>query len=267
MIQHKARILLAEDNITNQQATLAVLENLGLWANAVTNGQEAITALESMPYDLVLMDCQMPVLDGYKATKLIRNGQSKVHNHQVPIIALTAYAVQSERELCLECGMDDFLPKPVLPQALVKILAKWLPHDCSVSPHISAFTDTVQQEEPTSTLPIWDRRGMLTRLMGDERVAQTIIDGFLADLPQQIQTLQASLAQGNILAIMRQAHSIKGAAAIIGGERLQAAALAMEQSAPKGHAPALQAQIEALRMEFEILHQKMQHDLIEDAKK
>jgi len=264
--QHKARILLAEDNITNQQVTLAVLENMGLEADAVSNGQEAITALESMPYDLVLMDCQMPVLNGYEVTRLIRNGPSKVRNRQVPVIAMTAYAVQSERELCHACGMDDFLPKPVLPQALAETLTQWLPrgNSWSMPPTPSAYS--AQPEVCTNVLPIWDRRGMLARLMGDERVAQTIIDGFLADLPQQLQALEASLAQGNILAIMRQAHSIKGAAAIIGGERLQATALAIEQSAAKGHPPTLLAQIQALRIEFEILQQKMQQDPIQDEK-
>lgn len=264
VIQHKARILLAEDNITNQQATLAVLENMGLGVDAVANGQQAITALESAPYDLVLMDCQMPVLDGYEATRLIRNGPSRVRNRHVPVIAMTAYAVQSERDMCHACGMDDFLPKPVLPQALAEILNKWLPLDSSWSMPLTASTAPAQPQVCANVLPIWDRRGMLARLMGDERVAQTLIEGFLTDLPQQMQVLETSLSQGNILAIMRQAHSIKGAAAIIGGERLQAAALAMEQSAPKGHVPTLQAQIEALRLEFAILQQKMQQNSIQN---
>lgn len=98
---------------------------------------------------------------------------------------------------------------------------------------------------------------MLARLMGDRGMAQTIIEGFLIDLPTQMQALEASLLRGNILAIMRQAHSIKGAAAIVGGQRLQATAVALEQSGPKGHIPTLQAFIEALRLEFALLKQKM----------
>lgn len=259
VIQPNARVLLAEDNITNQQATLAVLENMGLRADAVANGQEALTALKSAAYDLVLMDCQMPLLDGYQATRLIRNGSAKVRNHQVPIIAMTAHAVQSERERCLECGMDDFLTKPVLPQALVQILDKWLPHHRSATTHLPSPAAPAQPvEEHIDALPIWDRAGMLARLMGDGQVARTIVEGFLADLPRQLQALEASLTQGDIVALVRQAHSIKGAAAIIGGARLQAAARAMEQSAPQGRMDALHAQIEALRQEFAKLQQTVQ---------
>lgn len=229
MTQHRARILLAEDDLTIQLATLAVLENLGINADAVGNGQEAIAALEATPYALVLMDCQMPVLNGYEATRIIRNGQSKVHDRQVPVIALTASTILTERARCLECGMDDFLAKPVLPQTLIGVLAKWLPEGRAWIQHISLTISPGQPSEKTSNLcPIWDKSGMLARLMGDAGTAQTIIEGFLVDLPTQMQILETNLLRGNIPAIMRQAHSIKGAAAIVGGQRLQATAVALE---------------------------------------
>ena len=154
--------------------------------------------------------------------------------------------------------MDDFLPKPVLPHTLRLILAKWLPADRTWSQDEAPSTNSVQPGQAVKPCPIWDTQGMLTRLMGDAGVAQTIIEGFLADLPTQMQALQTSLLRGDILAIIRQAHSIKGAAAIVGGQRLQSTALAMEQSAPKGHMPSLHALLEALQLEFAILQQKMQ---------
>lgn len=259
----KARILLAEDNIINQQVTLAVLENMGLSADAVANGQEAINALETVRYDLVLMDCQMPVVDGYDATRVIRNPQSRVHNHQIPVIAMTAHANRDERNRCLESGMDDFLSKPVNPQTLVEILEKWLPFRSGYPSGLASSGCLGQlQENHATAFPMWDREGMLDRLMGDARVARIIIQGFLADLPLQIQGLRACLVAGDTTGVVRQAHSIKGATAIIGGERLKAVAMAIEQSAPMGHLDLLHTQIEAIDREFELLQQKLQQELL-----
>ena len=118
---------MAEDNITNQQVALGVLRKLGLSADAVANGEEALKALETLPYDLVLMDCQMPVMDGYDATRAIRSPLSTVRNHKIPVIAMTAHTMQGDREKCLEAGMNDYVSKPVLPRNLAEAIAKWLP--------------------------------------------------------------------------------------------------------------------------------------------
>ncbi|MBK8638799.1 MAG: response regulator [Chromatiaceae bacterium] len=144
----KARILLAEDNITNQMVALGILKQMGLRADAVANGAEALQALELLPYDLVLMDVQMPVMDGIEATQQIRRDefirwQAQCGNLQgaaaeagrvpasftLPIIAMTAHALQGDRERCLEAGMNDYVTKPVARQALAAALGQWLPHD------------------------------------------------------------------------------------------------------------------------------------------
>ena len=142
----KARILLAEDNITNQQVALGILKKLGLRADAVANGAEALKALETLPYDLVLMDVQMPVMDGFEATKRIRNYELGITNKAqtddssslfairnsscvIPVIAMTAHAMQGDRERCIEAGMNDYVTKPISPQALVEVLDKWLPKE------------------------------------------------------------------------------------------------------------------------------------------
>ena len=128
-VSRKARILLAEDNITNQQVALGILKKLGLRADAVANGMEVLKALESLPYDLVLMDVQMPEMDGIEATRQIRNPQSPIANRKIPIIAMTAHAMQGDREHCIEAGMNDYVTKPVSPHALVEALDKWLPKE------------------------------------------------------------------------------------------------------------------------------------------
>ena len=126
-IKQGSRILLAEDNIINQKVAQSILSKLGCKADVAANGLEAVRALELIDYDLVLMDCQMPEMDGFTATGMIRNPASKVLNNKVPIIAMTANAMKGDREKCLEAGMDEYLTKPVKKNELAEILLKWLP--------------------------------------------------------------------------------------------------------------------------------------------
>jgi len=120
------RILLAEDNIVNQKVALGILKKIGLSVEAVSNGAEAVKALELVPYDLVLMDCQMPKMDGYEATRKIRDTNSNVKNHDITVVAMTANAMSGDREKCLQAGMNDYITKPVNPNELKLKLKKWL---------------------------------------------------------------------------------------------------------------------------------------------
>jgi PAS domain S-box-containing protein len=126
-----ARILVAEDNVVNQDVALGILHKLGLRAQAVADGAEAVEVLRTLPYDLVLMDVQMPEMDGLEATRIIRDPQSHVLDHQIPIIAMTAHAMRGDREYCLETGMNDYITKPVSPHVLAEALNKWLPREDS----------------------------------------------------------------------------------------------------------------------------------------
>jgi CheY-like chemotaxis protein len=122
--------LVVEDNPTNQLVARGMLEKLGLQVDLAGNGEEAIDALGSFPYDLVFMDCQMPVLDGYEATRRIRESHSQVKDPRIPIIAMTANAIQGDRERCIAAGMDEHIAKPVSLAKLGKTLEQWLPERC-----------------------------------------------------------------------------------------------------------------------------------------
>lgn len=131
------RILLAEDNVVNQKVALTMLKKLGFSADAVANGQEALAALSEIHYDLVLMDCEMPEMDGFETTLHIRSGKAGVLNPSVPIIAMTAHAMQGDRERCLAVGMNDYISKPVQLSTLSAALERWLslePHQKKVQP-------------------------------------------------------------------------------------------------------------------------------------
>jgi CheY-like chemotaxis protein len=121
------RILLADDNATNQKVALAILNKLGYRADVASNGLEAVKAVEIGQYDLVLMDVQMPEMDGFEATEAIRKTETGTGAPRLPIIAMTAHAMKGDRERCLEHGMDDYIAKPVQPDALLDALEKWLP--------------------------------------------------------------------------------------------------------------------------------------------
>jgi PAS domain S-box-containing protein len=275
---NKSRILLAEDNITNQQVALGILKKLGLRADAVANGAEVLKALETLPYDLILMDVQMPEMDGLEATKRIRNYELEITNQAqtgdppspfvihnssfvIPIIAMTAHAIVGDREKCLEAGMNDYISKPVSPEDLAQRLEKWLPkahNECRVMGLIPNNQKpekmlTVQEDD----LPVWDRQKLLARLMDDEDLAIAIQDSFLEDIPQQIQKLKTFLEIGDVSEIMRQAHTIKGAAANIGGERLRFVAYEMEKAAGSQDLAAVGSFMEELGVQFDRLKETM----------
>ncbi|NUM34834.1 MAG: response regulator, partial [Candidatus Brocadiae bacterium] len=179
----RSLILVVEDNIANQQVAMGILKKLGLRADAVANGQEAIKSLEYIPYDLILMDIQMPVMDGYEATRQIRSHQSPVLNHNIPIIAMTAHAMQGDRQKCMDAGMDDYITKPVSPQILSKTLEYWLSksnYQTKKRQEYQKTPETFSQSEKN----IWNKESMLSRVMDDRELFKTIVKSFLQDIPR-----------------------------------------------------------------------------------
>ena len=251
LMKRLGRILVAEDNVTDQQVALAVLRKLGCSADAVANGKEALACLRSIPYDLVLMDCQMPELNGYDAAACIRNPRSGVRNPQVPIVAVTAHAMKGDREKCLAAGMNDYIAKPVQPSTLAAILDKWLPREPEGARSNAASGAAACSSEPQATpAPVFDESSLMERLMGDRELAQTIAGGFLTDMPEQLATLQAHLTARHTYAAALQAHRIKGAAATVGCVALQKVAWAMETAGQAGDLHAMAAHFSDLQQQF-----------------
>ncbi len=251
----KGRILLAEDNSTNQIVAVALLRKLGHRVDVVADGVEAVKALKGIPYDVVLMDCQMPEMDGYEATRRIRCGEAGDSRRSTPIIAMTARAMQGDREKCLDAGMDDYLSKPIDAAALSDALDKWLSRKGeSVKGDGAAATDAAKAGHDCR--PVLDLTQVRDRLMNDDDLLVQIIDTFMSDTPQRLAALKESLESGDISNATLQSHSIKGAASAIGAERVREIALEMEKACRSGEdrdkvlsmLPGLERELEELRL-------------------
>jgi CheY-like chemotaxis protein/HPt (histidine-containing phosphotransfer) domain-containing protein len=240
------RILLVEDNVTNQKVVVGLLKKFGLNAEVAADGRSALRVLAAEPYDLVLMDLQMPIMDGMEATQHIRDPRSTVLNHDIPIIALSAHALQGTREECVAAGMNDHLAKPVSPNALADMLTRWLP---SRQPTLAAKADDAAL--------LFDYAGMLQRMMNDEHLAHDVILGFLDDMPGQIAEIQRFGQERDVAKIARQAHQIRGAAANVGAEALRALAGRIEEAARRGDGRSTALQIDEMEPLFSTLKEAM----------
>ncbi len=258
-----ARILVAEDNITSQLVAVAILEKLGQRANAVANGAEVVQALETIPYDLVLMDVQMPEMDGFEATRRIRDPKSRVLNHKVPIIAMTAHALQGDREKCLEAGMDDYVSKPVEVSALVAALKKWLkPKTRGRQPPKDETKKAIGIPTGEMGIPVFDRTALMNQVMNDEELARTVTGVFLGDMPGEIRHLKNSAAAGDVRHVELQAHKIKGACGTVGGAALCALAAALEQAGRTGDLATISARLAELDLQFTALKEALTDDIL-----
>jgi len=250
------RILLAEDNRTNQQVAVGILKKFGLWTDVVADGEEALAALENVRYDLVLMDCQMPRMDGYEASRRIRAREGGAR--RVPVIAMTAHTMVGDREKCLDAGMDDYIAKPVSPEVVLDVLERWLPAGESGAHEYVSVTEGARLEagsQPVSpqapfSPSAWDSSVLKERLMGDDDLMREVLLDFLGDIPGKVRALENAVADEDAVAARSLAHAIKGAAGNVGGDWLQTAALEVEQLCMAGDIEGAAAPMETLRREF-----------------
>ena len=263
-----ARILLVEDNPTNQLVARSLLEKLGFQADLASNGVQALRALEHTRYDLIFMDMQMPEMDGLEATRRIRESRANGSNPRVPIIAMTANARKEDRERCLEVGMNDYISKPILPQALAEVLKRWLPKEVGqkqdLAPGQAAAGSTAQTEpagQPDEPLAVFDRNDLLERLLNDEELVGIVLSGALENFPFRIQALKNGLDTGDIPGALLQAHTLKGAAASVSAPALRQVADEIEKSIRSAELPAMPTLIVELERQFECLRARLQTEI------
>jgi len=233
------RILLAEDNPVNQKVALRQLESLGYKADVVANGQEVLDLLQQVRYDLILMDCQMPVMDGYEATRRLRQRERGSGHHTV-VIAITANAMHEDRERCLQAGMDDYLSKPVLKEDLERVINYWSRQIASsalgaangptsevASPAPPSPKGASGNSDPTLPYPI-DSAYLERATGGDSQFQRELLQVFVQDCQNLLPRLRQAVAAGNAEDLRKIAHRLKGASANVGAHAFSQAARELE---------------------------------------
>lgn len=248
-----ARILLVEDNKVNQKLALRLLEKFGYRSDIAVNGKEAVLALEKTHYDMVLMDIQMPEMDGVEATKIIRDPKSSVRSHEIPIIAMTAYIMTEDREKCLQAGMDDYLTKPINPRELEEMIAECLFLTDLNDTKDSSFSvlNEGSFEEKKQVPEGFNRTELLNRVNGDEELCNELLELFVGDFPVQLATLKRAIEREDMDLVAKQAHTIKGASANIGATALREAAFQIETAGKGQDLDQVQITTEMMEKEFE----------------
>ncbi len=213
----RLRILLAEDNAVNRELTTHILAKRGHTVAVAANGKLALEALETQVFDLVLMDVQMPEMDGFEATAAIRKREASTGTH-IPIIAMTAHAMKGDRERCLEAGMDSYISKPVKADELLKLV------EAMASGAISTVEGAVEGAKEA-----FDREAALVRVDGDESLLADLARLLLEEGPKMLATIQAAIAEKDAKQLERAAHSLKGAVSTFAAAGASDAALKLER--------------------------------------
>ncbi|MCC5806745.1 MAG: transporter substrate-binding domain-containing protein [Opitutales bacterium] len=214
-----ARILVAEDNLTNQFVMRGILRKFGIEPDIVSNGAAAAEAAETNRYDLVLMDVQMPLTDGFEATRRIRKIATGATRATVPVIAVTAYAMSGDRRRCFDAGMDDYLAKPVVPFTLAQCLRKWLlPAGPAAQPPADGGAPPDNGSHPLQSSAAFTPEAVTRDMMGDETIVRELIDSYLADAPRDMDQLGKAVSAGDCHAVREHAHSLKGATGYLHAE-------------------------------------------------
>jgi PAS domain S-box-containing protein len=247
----RGRVLLVEDVLANQKVAGSMLRRQGLEVTVVSNGQEAVQLSSEGGFDLIFMDCQMPVMDGYAATRRIRARERATGGH-VPIVALTANALAAERRKCLNAGMDDHIAKPFDRKDLVTALERWLGQAAP-----AAATPPVPQQD-THNLPSLEHRVLerMRELMGED--FEALVPACLESIDDLLARMPGAALAGDAALLEQLAHSLKSAAANMGAVRLQAMAAALERQAHAGDCVDAADRVRALDDEAQRVREALQ---------
>ena len=249
----RLHVLVAEDNAVNQRVIVRLLEKMGHVPIVTYNGQEAVEAYESRPFDVVLMDVQMPVMDGLTATRTIRKSEARhPGRRRLPIMALTAYAMRGDRERCLAAGMDDYLTKPVKPEELSAALNRLFDDGRAV---------TLPTAAPVRSEPVpeagFDLTAALTYVGGDRELLDELLGIFAEDAPVRMEAIRRAIAGGDIPELTREAHTLKGALKVIGATTAAGLAQGLEALGRAGDASGADKLEAALEQEMDRLLQSL----------
>jgi len=249
--------LLVEDNKVNQLVAKSVLNELGIQADSANDGLEAISVLNntagSNPYDIIIMDCQMPNMDGYEATEAIRSGAAGEVYKDIPIIAMTAATMPEDKDKCLACGMNDFLSKPLDAEQLYDRLCQWViakplqnkqNNDCVSNTSSDA---TPQNSLETAVVSDWDKNAILKRLKGKHKRVLALVELFLDDMPERFNDLEQAVNADDFENIGLIAHTIKGISANLSALYLQQLSITMEKAAKTGNINDVKQQLKLLK--------------------
>lgn len=252
-----ARVLIAEDNRVNRMVAMQQLRALGYEAAAVENGLEVLEILDRERFDLVLMDCQMPEMDGYEATRRIR--RQETDGTHLPIIAITAHAMKGDRDKCLAAGMVDYIAKPFRADEIATVLEGWLPSTPGTSPRAEARAGALAEApvrvgEPDETLVLETIAALheLGRETGTDALRR-VIDAFLDQTPAQLAELRGALEDGDGKMVAEIAHSLKGISAQLGASHFSKLCADLVEAARSSGGQGLAERLAAVQQELERL--------------
>jgi CheY-like chemotaxis protein len=232
------RVLLAEDNAVNQRLTVRLLEKQGHTVTVTENGRQALSALERQPFDLVLMDMQMPEMDGFEATARIR-ARERETGGRMPVIALTAHALKGDRERCLAAGMDAYVAKPIRGPELLRVMQE-----------VIAPGETDGKSPVVLGAEVVDQAGALERVGGDRELLRELVALFCAECPKLLREVRDATAREHAADLRRAAHTLKGSVGNFGATAAVNAALELEMRGHEGNLAGAAAAV--VRLETEI---------------
>ena len=253
--QFAANILVVEDNLTNQVITEGMLEHLGCTVDLANNGREAVLAVSNKQYDLIFMDCQMPEMDGYEATRAIKKQHAKQDPAKnAPIVALTAHAMKGDREQCLAAGMDDYLSKPFEERQLVEVLTRWIPEKCVSASSVQDNTPSIrvhtrEEKENFDYSMLDDIRRLKTRQKKPDLLNQ-LVTIYFDNSPPLFQKIEKALASVDKTALNKAAHTLKSSNAQIGAVRLASLCQQLEEIARDGKLEAASEMLQDMKDEY-----------------
>jgi signal transduction histidine kinase/DNA-binding response OmpR family regulator len=265
----RGRVLVADDNTTNRRVAQLALEGLGCSVELVSNGAEALAEVQRRTYDLVLMDCEMPVMDGFEAAGRIRALDARLP--RTPVVAMTARALSGDREKCLAAGMDDYLSKPVQLDALIDTLERWLAIDAGTTPpsEPSARTPRQPEREDTPRAPaaadaidreVLERLKALAQATAPALFAQ-VVDAFLADATAHVAALKDAAARRDRVSLERKAHALRGASLNIGARSMAQLNREIETMDETGGWEAVPSLLANLEAEFQRVRAEIEREL------